>query len=463
MRSDQKPKKRCAASTDRRWARGKETRWAALLLGVVLVACGRTQPVPADQVAARLASLDRPNIVWVVIDTLRADWTTPYGSPWDTTPELQAWAQNGIVFEETISQSSWTKTSMASLLTSLWPRTHRVEKTNEGLSLGAVTVAEVLADAGYATYAVQTNGWLEQTFGFQQGFQRYVFPLNTGVSQRLNEKSVWAHADQVYLEAGRILDSVDRTQPFLLYTHLMDVHEYAAPPEFKKFGSDNRAAYLASILWMDDYLRRLREKLESLDLLDNTVIIFGSDHAEAFGEAGKYGHARDVLRPTLWVPFVIRVPFASEPVRVAARVRNIDVAPTILELAGAPIPAAFEGESVLPMLSDPDAEGRVAFASLRDRLYQDSIPQESIFDGRWVYAKDLDHAGKKFLFDIEVDPQQNVNLYELEPKQVERLSKQLEQHLANVPDTGAVEHQVRIRPDLRRRLEALGYVAEEEQ
>ena len=142
-----------------------------LLLGL---ACGA--PAPPESIRERLAAIGRPNLVLIVVDTLRADVLSPYGDEDGTSPELAAWAERGVLFERVLAQSSWTKISMASLLTSLWPRSHGVEGPRDGLGEGALTLAEVLRDAGYATYGVQSNGWLEQSFGFQQGFDHYVFP-----------------------------------------------------------------------------------------------------------------------------------------------------------------------------------------------------------------------------------------------------------------------------------------------
>ena len=130
-----------------------------------------------------------------------------------------------------------------------------------GLADEAVTLAEVLQDAGYATYGVQTNGWLHQSFGFHQGFDRYMFPKSGG-DRRLGKASLWPHADRVVEEAERLIEAHDRTKPFFLYLHFMDVHEYAAPPHLKTFGSDSKGAYLAAIRWVDDAIERVREQLD---------------------------------------------------------------------------------------------------------------------------------------------------------------------------------------------------------
>jgi choline-sulfatase len=435
-----------------------------------LVGCER--PVPATEISSRLAALGRPNLVLIVVDTLRADWTTPYGFERDTSPELNAWARGGVLFERVRAQSSWTKISMASLMTSLWPRSHGITQAQDGLARSAVTLAEVLRDAGYATYGVQTNGWLHQSFGFHQGFDRYMFPKGGG-HPRLGQPSLWPHADRVCEEAVRLLDAHSRERPFFLYLHFMDVHEYAAPPSFKTFGTDSKGAYLAAVRWVDDAVRRVREKLAAAGYLEQTVMIFAADHGETFGEHGVHGHARNVLTPVVWVPLVFRFPFRVEPVRIATQVRNVDIAPTLLDLAGIPASGSFEGASLMPLLTGAATESdRPSYAGLGVPLFPDASVQTAASDGAWTYArnapteKDDESAaprfrpvapGSEFLFDRRVDPGENVNLVAREPTEAGRMRNLLDAHLTD-EGAGVVERGVRIDPGIADRLRAMGYL-----
>jgi arylsulfatase A-like enzyme len=432
---------------------------APLVVAVVLVACERA--VPRAELAQRLTALGRPNLVLIVVDTLRADWTTPYGDPRGTAPELAQWAERGAVFEQVRSQSSWTKISMASLMTSLWPRSHGLAEARDALGDGAVTLAEQLRDAGYRCYAVQSNGWLDQSFGFQQGFDSYVFPRGAG-APGISPSQVWPHADRVYEEAARLIDEHDRSRPMFLYLHFMDVHEYAAPPEFRTFGQDTPGTYLAAIRWDDDALARVRQKLDDAGLLDRTIIVFASDHGEAFGEHGKHGHARNALTATLRTPLVIRFPFRIEPLRVAAQVRNVDIAPTLLEMAGVAVPAVFQGRSLLPLLTaaDGDGEDRITYAALGTPLYQDSSIQASVSDGHWTYARNLpnDRHPGEFLFDRSVDPGENVNLIDREPEQARKMRQLLDDQLQAKPADGTLLRDVHIDPQIADRLRQMGYL-----
>jgi arylsulfatase A-like enzyme len=406
-----------------------------------MLACGG--PVPPADIPERLALLGSPNLVLIVVDTLRADFTTPYGFEHDTSPELAAWATRGVLFEHARSQSSWTKISMTSLMTSLWPRSHGIRDAKDGLSSSAVTLAEALREAGYATYGVQTNGWLHQSFGFHQGFDRYMFPKGGG-HPRLGQPSLWPHADRVYEEAVRLLDAHDRKRPFFLYLH-----------------------------FIDDAVSRVREKIADAGYGPRTLMVFAADHGETFGEHGVHGHARNVLTPVIWVPLILRFPFVVEPaVRIEAQVRNIDIAPTLLDLAGITVPPSFEGRTLVPVMTGTVAErDRPNFAALGVPLFRNASVQTAISDGAWTYARNAVAAedgetanegraaapGAEYLFDRQVDPGENENLIERETSMAARMRTLLDAHLAE-GDAGIVEPSVRIDPGIANRLRAMGYL-----
>ena len=434
------------------------------LLGlfVLLAALGCEQPLPRERLAERLEQLEQPNLLLIVVDTLRADWTSPYGFEQDTSPELSRWAARGVVFERALSQSSWTKISMASLLTSLWPRSHAIREPNDGLASDAETVAELLGRVGYRAYAVQTNGWLHASFGFHQGFEHYVFPIGKG-ARGIAKASLWPHADRVYEEFARLLDAHPRDDPFFLYLHFMDVHQYGAPSEFKTFGAGDRGHYLAAIRWVDDALQRIRERLDAAGYGDDTVILMTSDHGEEFGEHGITGHARNVFATSVWVPLILRLPFPIQPLRVATQVRGIDVAPTLLELAGVPAPDGFEGDSLIPLVTGAAGESpphRTSFAALGFPLFVDAMVQHSLNDGDWSFARNVerDPAESEFLFDRELDPEEQVNLVGRERAQAERMRSLLEAHWRGAAEAGVRKTDVRIDPQIAERLRAMGYL-----
>ena len=440
----------------RRCARYRSAPVLGPCLAALLAACGG--PVPLDQLPERVRDLGRPNLVFVLVDTLRPDWLAPYGYQANTSPELARWAERGVLFERARAQSSWTKVSMASTMTALWPRSHGVTDISDGLAEGALTVAEVLSESGYATYAVQTNGWLHQSFGFNQGFDSYRFPHGQG-GRGFPTSMIWPHGDRVFEETRRILETHDRSRPFFLYLHLMDVHQYAAPPEFKKFGTGQRGDYVAAIRWVDDVLQRVREELDDQGLLGETIMVFGADHGEAFGENGVHGHALNVLTPVLWVPLVIRFPFPIEPVRIRHQVRNIDIAPTLLELADVPRPEVFEGTPLMRMIMGAESADRMTYASLQARLFPSAVLQVSVNDGSWSFARNIEgDDGEEFLFDRSVDPGEDVNLVEHEAARALEMRMLLDAYLSRTPLPDVAEPDVRIDPGIARKLRALGYL-----
>ncbi len=437
-------------------------RWMPTLLGVVAwtlgsLACHRA--ATEDDLAERIAALDRPNVVLLLVDTLRADWLEPYGYDQPTSPELQRWAEHGITFEHVLAQSSWTKVSMTSMLTSLWPQTHGVEAMTDGLADGARPVAEVFRDAGYATAAVQSNGWLEQSFGFEQGFDHYVFPRADGAARALWSSSLWPHGDRILEEGQRLIEGRDPARPFFLYLHFMDVHEYAAPADHRIFGQDQKGFYLASIRWTDEVLARVARVLDRAGMLENTVLIVASDHGETFGENGRHGHAYNVYSPVLRVPLIVRLPFDVPAMRVSTQVRNLDIAPTMLDLAGIPVPDDFEGRSLVPLITgEGDATDRPSFASLPAPIMPGATLQTALNDGAWTFVRDRDEAARERLFDLEWDVVEDANVVEFEPDAAAHMRARLDAHLAAPPRAGISRENVRIDPSIAERLRAVGYL-----
>jgi len=259
--------------------------------------------------------------------------------------------------------------------------------------------------------------------------------------------------------AKRLLDAHEGPDPFFLYLHFMDVHEYAAPPEFKNFGGGQEGTYLAAIRWVDDVLQRVRERLDREGLSARTVMIFASDHGEAFGENRTHGHARNVFTPVLHVPLLIRFPFSTGPVRVHTQVRNLDIAPTVLDIAGVDILEDFEGESLLPLIAAPGGQpDRPSFAALGAPILVGAVEQVSVNDGSWSLARNLDEEGREFLFERALDPQEDANLVDLEPAAAQRMRAVLDAHLSVRARSDTRATNVRIDPKIAERLRAVGYL-----
>ena len=389
-----------------------------------------------------------PNVVLIVVDDLRADHVSSYGYHRETAPFVDELAQQGVLFENAISQSSWTKTSVASILSSLNPDAHGVHRANDVLSHDLVLLPELLQEAGYRTFCVHGNPWMDRQFGFNQGFDYYVY-------------SHWHNEDmsgeRVMREAIKWLGS-EPEEPFFLYLHFMDVHApFVAPTGYGVFGDGQEGAYDASILYVDTQLRELHDELGALGVLDDTWFVFTSDHGEEFGEHGDAsGHGRTLYREVLDVPLIFYHPRRDlKEKRIARQVRLIDVAPTILDLAGISTPEAMQGGSLRANLEgDPRGAPLLAVS----RVGSEGIDLFSFTTPQHKYVLDLG-TGVEELYDRSRDPLESENIASRYPDVVERLRRQAQ----TIRETeqarrGVSETLTEIDEELREALRALGYL-----
>jgi len=334
----------------------------------------------AGEVARSSASVRRPDILFVLIDTLRADRLGSYGNVRGLTPFLDEIARSGVVFTHAYAPSSWTCPSVASLFTSRYPSQHGATTPDARLVESEVTLAESLVAGGYATAGFVANLRLDERLGYGQGFERWrVFkqlPLVKG-------KVVQAHSLE-WLDEQR---AAAPDQPVFLYLHLTEPHSpYVPPREMRaRFAlpesgderiaeahrklrvpryselSQDEIALLASLydaevaevdraVWL--VFRDLRER----GFFRNAVILITSDHGEEFGEHGMMAHGTTLFEAAVRIPLIIVLPGGEGRV-VTDTVSLIDVAPTLLELAGLERESTYEGRSLANLLRGGSAGG----------------------------------------------------------------------------------------------------------
>jgi arylsulfatase A-like enzyme len=227
----------------------------------------------------------------------------------------------------------------------------------------------------------------------------------------------------------------------------MDLHEYVYSEETALFGASNAGIYDNSIRWTDGSIEILLESLSAMGNLENTLIAVVSDHGEAFLERGFEGHAREVYRESTEVPFLLWFPFRLEPgVVVAARTRNVDIWPTILDLLGLEPPQGIDGRSRLPdiLLSAsgqiPDDAGRIAIADLDQtwgRRNSDPSPAIAVVEDALRYVRAEQAGGRREqLFDARDDPREFRDLAAEEPEALERLSAAADDYYETEPSWG---------------------------
>ena len=403
---------------------------------------------------------ERANVILIVIDGLRADHLTPFGYSRDTSPFLDEMAASGVLFENTISQSSGTKTSVASLLTSLYPEAHGVRGVKDVLPDSIRLLPEVLRDHGYRTFAIHGNPWLEERFGFNQGFDEFRFThwyKDTFDAQMVNEQALqWVDEKQ--------------TPPFFLYLHYMDVHSPWKPPgDFDRFGPEAVDQYDGSILYLDSRLKALYGELTKRGLDENTWIIVTADHGEEFGEHGNYkvGHGLTLYREVLRVPLIFHHGHhghhgqAPAGKRVSRQVRLIDVAPTILELVGIPIPEHLEGVSLRANVVDADeisGEDLEAFSQVGRNgvaLDRDLI---AVTTREFKYILDFE-SGTEELYDLTADLGETRNVAGVNPALTKEFKeKALRFRRIETAKRIDVAPGAEIDEELRKQLRALGYL-----
>ena len=384
----------------------------------------------------RLRERDDVNVVFLLIDTLRADRLSCYGHERETTPVIDFLAKTGVRFAHVQSQSSWTKVSMASLWTGFYPRRTGIQRFQDALAPEATLPAEIFEAAGFRTAGIFRNGWLANNFGFAQGYDLYVQPRPSATPAKFERKSPSAPAlegtDWDATESAVEFISSHKHERFFLYVHYMDIHQYLYDIDSAKFGNGIKEAYDNALHWTDRNVSAVLGEIEGSGLFDRTVVVIASDHGEAFYEHGLEGHARNLYREVTETPLIVVLPFRLEPgIIVETPVQNVDVWPTVLELLGLPALPNADGRSLVPLLhaaangSDvpEDLAQRPAFAELDQSWGQTKHPPKpivAIVNGRHRMIQHLNN-GEVELYDHQVDPLEQTNLAESQPEAVEDL------------------------------------------
>jgi arylsulfatase A-like enzyme len=408
-----------------------------------------------------------------LVDTLRADRLGVYGYERDTSPNLDALAATGIRFAEQVSQSSWTKCSMASLWTGLYPVRTRVLRAYDVISSEARMPAEIFQEAGFRTAGIWRNGWIDPNFGFSQGFEIYLNPR----SQRRQDARVVRLENPNYSLDGNDADVLESAFGFLrshgherwfLYLHMMDVHQYAYSEDTALFGTGYSDSYDNSIRWVDSLLGIFFDELDKMGLRDRTLIVFSSDHGEAFGEHGGEGHARNVYGEVTQTPLIMSLPFQLDPgIVVEARSENVDLWPTVLELLGLPALADVDGQSMVPEIvaaargeAPPDGDG-VAFAQLDQawgRTREGPRPMVAVNQGQWRLMFRAGFPERTELYDKWADPREQRNIAGERPEVAETLTERAVGYLKSPPPPwGEDAPNVEIDEMQMNQLRALGY------
>ena len=449
----------------------------ALMLGAFVFSQVRIQtnprPMGTFDAIGRLGEIEDLNIVFILIDTLRADRLSAYGYERETSPAIDALAADGLLFARHMSQSSWTKCSMASMWTAHYPVRTGVTRSADAISPEAQMPAEILREAGYDTYALWRNAWVGPSFGFSQGFEVYHSPRPSKVPpsvRRENPTVGMAGTDQdITLSAGEFLRTHGE-EKFFLYLHLMDVHQYVYDEDSALFGTGYSDIYDNSIRWVDRLVGGVIDDLDRRGLRDRTLIVLASDHGEAFGEHGREGHARDVYSEVVTTPLIVSFPFRlPEPVVVDFVSENVDLWPTLLDLLDLPPIEGANGRSMVPEIQATiagevlEAEPRYAHIDQSwGRTEEEPQPMVAVTEGpyRLVYREAGRGARRAELYSYQPEQQETRRIDTEEPEVRRRMIELAQAYLESEPALWGDAPEVELDDAQLQQLRALGYEIE---
>lgn len=419
----------------------------------------------------------KPDILVLLIDVLRADHLSCYGYERPTTPNIDRFAQDAILFENAISPSTFTKTSVASIFTGLDAHNHGVfygavgantrQAASDVLAERFDTLAEGMFEHGLNTVAWVENMQLREFMGFAQGFSLYhdqpgKIPVIAG------EFSQW-------------LERFSAASRYFAYLHFLDLHgPYNPKPPFRgtfslddgsimamdhsswwDFKQDvkNEKVVLSSadleelearhdemLLFTDEWIGRILDNLRATGRYDDTLIVVTSDHGEGFWEHGFISHSTWPFEELCRVPLIIKLPNSSQAGRrIEDMVGLIDLPLTLLEFAGADPPEGLDGRSFLPLLLDP------AYKQSPQSRYVEIRKMVGVRTDRWKY---LHPRGD--LYDLANDPAEKNNCADEHPEIAKRMGKAAA-HAAELRESADKAEQVILDEETKRALKALGY------
>jgi choline-sulfatase len=409
--------------------------------------------------ALAAAATDQPNVILITLDTVRADRMGFLGSKHGLTPQLDALASQGVVFEHAYSQAPITPVSHATILTGTFPQYHGIRNFGDRLPTSIPFLPEILHAQGYHTSAFVGSIILDPKNGFASGFERGFDLYDAGFHrQKTGERREASMQRRGEVTLGHVLEWLGQQKgsPFFLWFHLWDAHDPYNPPE--PFRSRFPGApYNGSIAYVDATVGKLLDYLRSQGLYDNALIAIAADHGESLGEHGELTHSIFLYDATIHVPLLLKLPgnrFAAQ--RVNATASLVDLAPTLLEALGQTPPPAMQGRSLLPLIGNPHPENRPSLATgdHSERSFGWSA-LVSLRTGNQLYVR----APSPELYNVASDPGEKTNLYPGNHTAAVRLAIQLDSFVKRI-STGAPQAlQDGLDEKSREKLSALGYVA----
>jgi len=406
------------------------------------------------------------NVVIVTFDTTRADHLGPYGHPEARTPVIDQLAAEGVLFERASAPVPITLPSHTTLMTGKVPFTHGIR--DNGLFIldqDQLTLAEILKQQGYQTAAGIASFPLTSRFGLNQGFNLFEDNITVSYEDLYGQRSF--PKSRLFFDerpASRVNEAVfpwleeHHDDPFFLWVHYFDPHHPHEPPApyDQIFAHD---LYSGEIAYADESLGRLLDRLKSLGVYDNTLVILTSDHGEGNGEHNESTHSTLMYNSTLHVPLIIRHPkLLGAGQRVKPWVGTVDVMPTILDILDLDIPEDIQGSSLWPYVETPEDIS----SAVKNEIYAETLsPRVSNGWGelRGLFYGDIKyiHGPRPELYDLSVDHDELNNLIQQHPELAMEMKARLETYLQDHRVEG-LDNSTSVSQETLSRLRGLGYI-----
>ena len=433
------------------------------------------------------------NVILIGIDTLRADHCTldkDADYPRELTPNIRDFSDNKTVFDLAISQSSWTMPSFASIVTGQYPQSHGAVSFEDVIDKQQITLAEVLKEYGYSTSAIVSHDFVGKRKGFGQGFDCF------------NEDNVKGHNA---ITSESVTDiAIEKLQeqngPFFMLLHYFDPHyayldhdDFDFADDYDGWLSDKiysismlrgnrhilkkpdveyiKNCYDEEIAYTDYHIGRFLDYVEEQGLKQNTVIIFVADHGEEFLERGWLGHTISIHSEVVHVPLVVYIPQTEQNEKVTQPVETRTIFSTVLDSLGIDNPLDNPPPSLLPLMtSDIDNdyyndEFDCAFTSVwlgnigpeAGRNAFKKFDMIGLVQDKWKLIHNFT-TDRQYLYNLEKDPQEQVNLLQQYPDVVEKMSDEIREHLNNIHRSKTVDQESGLSDEEIQRLKSLGYL-----
>ncbi len=454
----------------------------------------------------------RKNVILITVDTLRADRLSSYGYQEHRTPNFDRLAEEGVLFENAFCDVTWTTPSMASVMTGRYPTVHGLRSSFQRLTSETITLAETLRAEGLHTAAIIASFPLHSVFGLNQGFvtydEKFSAPLVIlrepstptkhfdNARQEMNEFIIGKALGDAYRPDDQVSDRAirwlreERHEPFFLWVHYFGPHEKPQPGtsvfEERRIQLDR---YDPDVVFADEQVGRVLTALEELGLAERTAVVLHADHGQSLLEHNYFGHGRYVYESGHRIPLIIRAPgLLPAGQRVRRLARNVDLFPTILDLAQVAATVPVDGENLVAVAKDHvDSDSEEAYVETylsATSLFADVIDGSDIRMGfrrvglrtpQWKFIVNdpiplVDRAYpppitddqrlryySEELYDLDADPDETTNVLAANRDLGATLLKRV---WAYQPKSPSGSEHMQLDEETRAKLESLGYLAD---